>query len=192
MLRAPLSVSAAHYSFCPEPTGVNPTRHNCARSSDWPRCIVTHLQTKTLHRRILGSRNDIIGHLHPGHKDINVPSRPEIFHHHQQGTPSSHKLISLLHTITCLQDNILLLYHNQNQDSLNHTTMFSCVNYERGCRGRCNASGARCDSCVTLNLQTVRTNSSSSVNERPQAAYSAMTSSFASLSQLTSQSQRAS
>ncbi|KAF2745154.1 hypothetical protein M011DRAFT_150262 [Sporormia fimetaria CBS 119925] len=66
--------------------------------------------------------------------------------------------------------------------------MFSCVNYERGCRGRCNAQGGRCDSCVTLNLRTatVRTISSSSISStksRPTAAYSAMTNSFASLSQ---------
>jgi hypothetical protein len=64
--------------------------------------------------------------------------------------------------------------------------MFSCVNYERGCRGRCNAQGGRCDSCVTLNLKNVRTTSSSSINSvngRPGASYSAMTSSFASLAQ---------
>ncbi|KAF1965675.1 hypothetical protein BU23DRAFT_488842 [Bimuria novae-zelandiae CBS 107.79] len=67
--------------------------------------------------------------------------------------------------------------------------MFSCVNYERGCRGRCNAVGGRCDSCVTLNLQSIRTNSASSissVNSRQHAAYSAMTSSFASLAQASS------
>ncbi|KAF2439041.1 hypothetical protein P171DRAFT_436400 [Karstenula rhodostoma CBS 690.94] len=62
--------------------------------------------------------------------------------------------------------------------------MFSCSNYERGCRGRCNHQGGRCDSCITLNLQAIRSNSASSmssVNGREQAAYSAMTSSFASL-----------
>ncbi|ORY12927.1 hypothetical protein BCR34DRAFT_481806 [Clohesyomyces aquaticus] len=62
--------------------------------------------------------------------------------------------------------------------------MFSCVNYERGCRGRCNQQNGRCDSCVTLNLQSIRTNSSSSISSRPTVAYSAMTNSFASLSQL--------
>jgi hypothetical protein len=31
--------------------------------------------------------------------------------------------------------------------------MFSCTNYERGCRGRCNAINGRCNACVTLNLQ---------------------------------------
>ncbi|KAH8725492.1 hypothetical protein GQ44DRAFT_615737 [Phaeosphaeriaceae sp. PMI808] len=72
--------------------------------------------------------------------------------------------------------------------------MFSCANYERGCRGRCNASGGRCDNCVVLNLQA-RNNSSSlvsSTNRRPSAAYSAMTSSFASLSSLKSPSHKAS
>ncbi|KAF2279567.1 uncharacterized protein EI97DRAFT_370998 [Westerdykella ornata] len=62
--------------------------------------------------------------------------------------------------------------------------MFSCINYERGCRGRCNAQGGRCDNCVLLNLRTARTTSSSSVNSRPQPTYSALTSSFASLSQI--------
>ncbi|KAH7113219.1 hypothetical protein B0J11DRAFT_145429 [Dendryphion nanum] len=72
--------------------------------------------------------------------------------------------------------------------------MFSCVNYERGCRGRCNQQNGRCTSCVTLNLQSIRTNSSSSissVNSRPTASYSAMTNSFASLSQLAPSSGRA-
>ncbi|KAJ6257530.1 hypothetical protein Dda_7315 [Drechslerella dactyloides] len=31
--------------------------------------------------------------------------------------------------------------------------MFSCVNYERGCRGRCNIQNGRCESCITLNLR---------------------------------------
>ncbi|KAH6864986.1 hypothetical protein BKA58DRAFT_462494 [Alternaria rosae] len=69
-------------------------------------------------------------------------------------------------------------------------TMFSCANYERGCRGRCNSMNGRCDSCHTLNLQ-VRSNSASSTsstNGLPSAAYSAMTNSFASLSQLNSAS----
>ncbi|KAF2184074.1 hypothetical protein K469DRAFT_580786 [Zopfia rhizophila CBS 207.26] len=71
--------------------------------------------------------------------------------------------------------------------------MFSCVNYERGCRGRCNMQNGRCDSCITLNLQNIRTPSSSSissVNSKPSGSYSAMTSSFASLSQLSSQKGR--
>ncbi|OCL05131.1 hypothetical protein AOQ84DRAFT_299512 [Glonium stellatum] len=66
--------------------------------------------------------------------------------------------------------------------------MFSCVNYERGCRGRCNQQNGRCDSCVTLNLQQVRTSSSSSLSSihsnSGAGAYSAMTSSFASLSHI--------
>jgi len=88
----------------------------------------------------------------------------------------------------------------KNKHFFKHTqttsTMFSCVNYERGCRGRCNASNGRCDSCVTLNLQS-RNNSSSSVSSTSSsksqtAAYSAMTSSFASLSQLSNNSRRGS
>ncbi|KAF2200665.1 hypothetical protein GQ43DRAFT_441348 [Delitschia confertaspora ATCC 74209] len=69
--------------------------------------------------------------------------------------------------------------------------MFSCVNYERGCRGRCNSQNGRCDNCLTLNLQNIRTTSSSSINsinQRPATTYSAMTSSFASLGQLTTSS----
>ncbi|KAF2853749.1 hypothetical protein T440DRAFT_389263 [Plenodomus tracheiphilus IPT5] len=68
--------------------------------------------------------------------------------------------------------------------------MFSCVNYERGCRGRANNTAARCDSCVTLNISSCRSNSasstSSSSSRSSSTAYSAMTNSFASLSQLKS------
>ncbi|KAF2134986.1 hypothetical protein P153DRAFT_13709 [Dothidotthia symphoricarpi CBS 119687] len=71
--------------------------------------------------------------------------------------------------------------------------MFSCVNYERGCRGRCNSTSGRCDSCVTLKLQSIRGNNNSSTSSvnRSAAAYSAMTSSFASLSQLRTAATRA-
>ncbi|KAI5791871.1 hypothetical protein EDC01DRAFT_616292 [Geopyxis carbonaria] len=31
--------------------------------------------------------------------------------------------------------------------------MYSCVNQPRGCRGRVNISGGRCDSCRQLNLR---------------------------------------
>jgi hypothetical protein len=85
--------------------------------------------------------------------------------------------------------------HQHIQQSATPTTMFSCANYERGCRGRCNATDGRCDSCVVLNLQSVRSNSASSMsstNGRPQAAYSALTSSFASLSSAKASQQRAS
>ncbi|KAF1832337.1 hypothetical protein BDW02DRAFT_503255 [Decorospora gaudefroyi] len=71
--------------------------------------------------------------------------------------------------------------------------MFSCANYERGCRGRCNALNGRCESCHTLNLQTIRSNNSSpassvssSTTTQSPPAYSAMTTSFATLSQLNS------
>lgn len=85
---------------------------------------------------------------------------------------------------------ITLLLNDNNQPQPHQATMFSCANYERGCRGRCNRMNGRCDSCHTLNLQ-VRSNSASSTsstNGLPSAAYSAMTNSFASLSQLNSQS----
>lgn len=55
--------------------------------------------------------------------------------------------------------------------------MFSCANYERGCRGRCNSPNGRCSSCITLNLQApVRSPGAPAINP-----YSAMTASFASL-----------
>ncbi|KAF2714485.1 hypothetical protein K504DRAFT_365468 [Pleomassaria siparia CBS 279.74] len=64
--------------------------------------------------------------------------------------------------------------------------MFSCVNYERGCRGRCNENNGRCQNCIALNLQATTTrspsaSSTSSTYGKQQTAYSAMTSSFASL-----------
>ncbi|KAF2138944.1 uncharacterized protein K452DRAFT_233302 [Aplosporella prunicola CBS 121167] len=63
--------------------------------------------------------------------------------------------------------------------------MFSCANYERGCRGRCNSPQGRCSSCITLNLQAIRTPSTSSVSSTSSTSpYSALTMSFASLSQL--------
>ncbi|KAF2834886.1 hypothetical protein M501DRAFT_943136 [Patellaria atrata CBS 101060] len=64
--------------------------------------------------------------------------------------------------------------------------MFSCANYERGCRGRCNQANGRCDSCITLNLQqTSRSPSASSISSTSSTnSYSALTSSFASLSNL--------
>lgn len=47
---------------------------------------------------------------------------------------------------------------------LSTITMFSCTNYERGCRGRCNAINGRCKACVTLNLQRRPSPSTSSSN----------------------------
>ncbi|KAJ4992896.1 hypothetical protein SVAN01_01600 [Stagonosporopsis vannaccii] len=72
--------------------------------------------------------------------------------------------------------------------------MFSCANYERGCRGRCNANGSRCGDCIALNLQarSSSTSSNSSTSSGQAAAYSAMTSSFASLKQFNSTATRAS
>jgi hypothetical protein len=69
--------------------------------------------------------------------------------------------------------------------------MFSCVNYERGCRGRCDTTNGRCDSCLQLNLQWTRTNSNSPVPSANRVTYSAMTNSFASLSSLSASSRRA-
>ena len=96
---------------------------------------------------------------------------------------------SYTHTKTPLQ----LGYLPSTPPSSTHApiTMFSCVNYERGCRGRCNAQLGRCDNCVVLNLQSSRTTSSSSITTKPSAAYSAMTSSFASLSQVNTASTKA-
>lgn len=72
------------------------------------------------------------------------------------------------------------------------TTMFSCTNYERGCRGRCNSSTGRCDSCVVLNIQPARSNSNSSQSSTNSASsYSAMTNSFASLRGSSSSPQKA-
>ena len=104
-----------------------------------------------------------------------ITPSPEIFH----------KPVLYKHQSTRLKSLLPISHTKTTQPSL---TMFSCVNYERGCRGRCNQQNGRCDSCVTLNLQQVRTPSSSSIssiNSTSGATYSAMTSSYASLSHLT-------
>ncbi|CRG87171.1 hypothetical protein PISL3812_04188 [Talaromyces islandicus] len=31
--------------------------------------------------------------------------------------------------------------------------MYSCANYPRGCRGRCNTQGGKCNDCTVLNLR---------------------------------------
>ncbi|KAF2430949.1 hypothetical protein EJ08DRAFT_564027, partial [Tothia fuscella] len=62
--------------------------------------------------------------------------------------------------------------------------MFSCVNYERGCRGRSNQNQARCQDCVTLNL-TPRASSTSSTLSNS-SGYSAMSGAFASLASINS------
>ena len=41
-------------------------------------------------------------------------------------------------------------------------TMFSCANYQRGCRGRTNAPHGSCSDCVTLNLASTAGSSTSS------------------------------
>lgn len=64
--------------------------------------------------------------------------------------------------------------------------MFSCVNYERGCRGRSNQNQARCSDCVTLNLSAGRSGSASSSTSTP-SSYSAMSGAFASLASLQTQ-----
>ncbi|RAO70802.1 uncharacterized protein BHQ10_006814 [Talaromyces amestolkiae] len=35
--------------------------------------------------------------------------------------------------------------------------MYSCSNYPRGCRGRCNIQGGKCSDCTSLNLRRPRT-----------------------------------
>jgi hypothetical protein len=63
--------------------------------------------------------------------------------------------------------------------------MFSCVNYERGCRGRTNQSATRCSDCITLNLSAGRASSTSSSS----SGYSAMSGAFASLATIHSSTQ---
>ncbi|KAF2673608.1 hypothetical protein BT63DRAFT_421744 [Microthyrium microscopicum] len=65
--------------------------------------------------------------------------------------------------------------------------MFSCNNYERGCRGRTNTSKGACSDCITLHLATPRSSSTSS-QQSQSSNYSAMSSAFASLSNLHSKS----
>jgi len=50
--------------------------------------------------------------------------------------------------------------------------MYSCVNYERGCRGRSNMAQGRCYNCISLGLRHPSHRSSSSTNS------SALSSSF--------------
>ena len=113
--------------------------------------------------------------------------------------PSPSKSVSVLKSRT--PSTKITVYLNQKTTrhllliAYQHTTiMFSCANYERGCRGRCNASGSRCGDCIALNLQarSSSASSTSSTDSRPVAAYSAMTSSFASLKQFNTATTRAS
>lgn len=58
--------------------------------------------------------------------------------------------------------------------------MFSCVNYDRGCRGRSNTNNTRCLDCITLGLSAGRSNSASP-KPATSSGYSAMSGAFASL-----------
>lgn len=40
------------------------------------------------------------------------------------------------------------IWESNDATHLKSTTMYSCVNYPRGCRGRTNAAGTRCSTCV--------------------------------------------
>ncbi|TGZ78263.1 hypothetical protein EX30DRAFT_373964 [Ascodesmis nigricans] len=52
--------------------------------------------------------------------------------------------------------------------------MYSCVNQPRGCRGRVNVAGGRCDSCRQLNLKKPSIFSSTSTSfQRPTIDFSA-------------------
>ncbi|KAF2395563.1 hypothetical protein EJ06DRAFT_268208 [Trichodelitschia bisporula] len=61
------------------------------------------------------------------------------------------------------------------------TTMFSCVNYERGCRGRTNQNQGRCGDCIALNIAS---SSRASSNASSASGYSPMSGAFASLASL--------
>lgn len=50
----------------------------------------------------------------------------------------------------------------------NPTTMFSCANYPRGCRGRVFHNGQKCRDCVTFNFRRPARSSSSSVSSLAQ------------------------
>ncbi|KAF2469293.1 uncharacterized protein BDR25DRAFT_356536 [Lindgomyces ingoldianus] len=105
-------------------------------------------------------------------------------HHRASRLIRLQQILSKIEPSRIQNSNTPLLYIRSPNFNINFDIMFSCVNYERGCRGRCNTQNGRCDSCITLNLQGIRTNSSSSFSSVNGATYSAMTSSFASLSQL--------
>ena len=66
--------------------------------------------------------------------------------------------------------------------------MFSCANYERGCRGRTNQSNGRCADCIALNLSTSRSGyvspSTSASSYSNYSNYSAMSGAFVSLAEI--------
>ncbi|RPB05052.1 hypothetical protein L873DRAFT_1664095 [Choiromyces venosus 120613-1] len=56
--------------------------------------------------------------------------------------------------------------------------MYSCVNQPRGCRGRVNTLGGRCDSCRQLNLRKPSVFSSPTLFRKPSIDFSSLGSIF--------------
>ncbi|PWW78944.1 hypothetical protein C7212DRAFT_167308 [Tuber magnatum] len=56
--------------------------------------------------------------------------------------------------------------------------MYSCVNQPRGCRGRVNTFGGRCDSCRQLNLRKPSVFSAPKLYRKPSIDFSSLQSAF--------------
>ncbi|KAG0640546.1 hypothetical protein HOY80DRAFT_958334 [Tuber brumale] len=56
--------------------------------------------------------------------------------------------------------------------------MYSCVNQPRGCRGRVNIFGGRCDSCRQLNLRKPSVFSTPKLYRKPSIDLSSLNSAF--------------
>jgi hypothetical protein len=95
---------------------------------------------------------------------------------HEQSKKTAH--ISAKVYITILQSQL----HCHPTTHLQHhkSKMFSCSNYQRGCRGRTNQTNGNCQDCISLHLTRPNTSSTSSLASNS-SSYSAMSSAFASL-----------
>jgi hypothetical protein len=62
--------------------------------------------------------------------------------------------------------------------------MFSCSNYQRGCRGRTNLLEGNCSDCITLHLTSSSPSSSSSSSAAPTSSMDSQSSSSTSYSAL--------